>query len=567
MQSKNIITKVLGKKIQTAIMLFLAIILGVLAKVFSALIIRNIIDVVLPESGQLLFWTSMFVVAIILSFVIDIYIKNRSLVIGTEISDALAKAIYSSAIRAEISELNKIDTEEIVKRIEVDCDAIGNKYIGNNWLSFIQSAIFLLTVFVSMLVLDATLGLLTFVTLPLVYMIVKTTDKYIGKARDKAKGAQDERCRMIRENFEKIRSIKLKNGIVREEVEFERKSEKFFKHYRNIGTFSEMINFKFYDLFIGLALSIVLGLGGYLALEDVSSAGTIVAFVILIPYVYTNFKKILSVRISPSNIKNELEAINKILALRSEIKAEPITNLEEIHTLRFENVTYYSGEDRIENVNFDLKRGEKLGIFSIEGSGHNLIFDLFTKMLRPRDGLISINNCDINKINTLYLRDLITAVPQDDNLFSNTIIHNITYPLPFDEYKYNDALHKSGLKEIVAKFENKDQSLIDDFSDELMQRITLANAFYKDSKIFVFNEATSALKTRDENAIMSEIFKLKNKLVVIMTEKIYYIAKCDKILILENDQVVEYGKTDELLQDRGSLFSKLIRKVKKVSAS
>ena len=139
--------------------------------------------------------------------------------------------------------------------------------------------------------------------------------------------------------------------------------------------------------------------------------------------------------------------------------------------------------------------------------------------------------------------------------------------MPFDEYKYNDALHKSGLKEIVAKFENKDQSLIDDFSDELMQRITLANAFYKDSKIFVFNEATSALKTRDEDAIMSEIFKLKNKLVVIMTEKIYYIAKCDKILILENDQVVEYGKTDELLQDRGSLFSKLIRKVKKVSAS
>ena len=378
MQSKNIITKVLGKKIQTAIMLFLAIILGVLAKVFSALIIRNIIDVVLPESGQLLFWTSMFVVAIILSFVIDIYIKNRSLVIGTEISDALAKAIYSAAIRAEISELNKIDTEEIVKRIGIDCDAIGNKYIGNNWLSFIQSAIFLLTVFVSMLVLDAALGLLTFVTLPLVYMIVKTTDKYIGKARDKAKGAQDERCRMIRENFEKIRSIKLKNGIVREEVEFERKSEKFFKHYRNIGTFSEMINFKFYDLFIGLALSIVLGLGGYLALEDVSSAGTIVAFVILIPYVYTNFKKILSVRISPSNIKNELEAINKILALRSEIKAEPITNLEEIHTLRFENVTYYSGEDRIENVNFDLN-GEKLGS-SVLRVGHNLIFDLFTKM-------------------------------------------------------------------------------------------------------------------------------------------------------------------------------------------
>ena len=566
MQAKNIIASVLTKKIKMVILIFLAIIVGVMAKVFSALIIRNIIDRVILESGPLLFWTTMFFIAVLLSVGLDIYIKNASLAIGTEISNALAKAVYSAAIRAEISELKKIDTDEIVKRIGVDCDVIGNKYIANNWLAFIQMSLFLLTVFISMIVIDPALGLLTFVTLPLVYMIVKTTDKFIGKVNEKAMAAQEERCRMVREDFEKVRSIKLKNGIIREEDEFERKSESFFKLYRNIGTLKEAVNFKVYDLFVGVALAIVLALGGYFALGD-KKPGTIVAFVILTPYVYTTFKRLLSLKINPSTVRGEMKAIDDILALRSEIKAEPITSLQELHTLKFENVTYNSGDERIENVSFDVRRGEKLGIISVSGNGHKIIFDLFTKLLRPRDGVISINNCDINKISTLYLRDLITAVPQDDNLFSDTIINNITYPLPFDEYKYNDALHKSGLKEYIATLENKDQTLVDGFSDELMQRITLANAFYKDSKIFVFNEATSALAVREEDAIMNEIFKLNNKLVVIMTDKIYYIAKCDKILILENDQVVEYGKTAELLQDRGSLLSRLIKKVRKVSAS
>ncbi|MCK9536803.1 MAG: ABC transporter ATP-binding protein/permease [Bacilli bacterium] len=567
MPSKNIIFKTLGKKTQTLLLLFFAIVLGVMSKVFSALIIRNIIDWVLPtvETDKLLFWVGLFAVVTLFSFLIDIFIKNRSLVIGTEISNSLAKAVYSSAIRAEINELNKIETEDLVKRIGEDCATIGNQYIGNNWLTFIQSLIFLIVIFISMMVLDPALGLLTYVTLPLVYMIVKTTDKYIDKVNQRAEKQYLKRSGEIRENFEKIRSIKLKNGVLHEENEFEIKSENFFKQYRNIQNLSEMINFKFYDLFVGFALAVILGLGGYLAMSDSLTTGTIVAFVILTPYAYTTFKKILDVRISINNIKKEIEAINLVLGLRSELKSEPITTLEDVHTLRFENVTYYSGDERLENINFDIKRGEKLGVISIAGPGQDLMFNLFTKLIRPRDGVITINNCDINKINTFYLRDLITAVPQDDCLFSDTIINNITYPLPFDEYKYNDALHKSGLKETVSIFENKDQTIIDTFSDELLQRITLANAFYKDSKIFVFNEATSSLEVRDEDAIMGEIFKLKNKIVVLMTDKIYYIAKCDKVLILENEQVVEYGRTEELLQDRSSLYSKMVRKVRKVS--
>jgi ABC-type multidrug transport system fused ATPase/permease subunit len=269
--------------------------------------------------------------------------------------------------------------------------------------------------------------------------------------------------------------------------------------------------------------------------------------------------------ISPQNIGVEIESLNKLLSLRSEIRSEPISSLEAITSLKFENVSYYSSEGNLEAINFEVKTGEKLGILTLDSISSNLLFELLTKLIRPKEGNITINNCDINKLNTFYLRDIVTAIPQERYLFNDTIANNITYPLEFDEYKYNDALNRSGLKDILNEYEDRDQTILkedDPKTREMIELITLANAFYKDSKIFVLNDATSGLDARSEDAILKEIFKLKNKMIILMSNKTYNVVNCDKILIIENEQVLEYGKVSELLQDRNSAFSKLIKKVK-----
>ena len=111
MQAKNIIASVLTKKIKMVILIFLAIIVGVMAKVFSALIIRNIIDRVILESGPLLFWTTMFFIAVLLS--VGLTFTSRMHRLRSAPKSATPPVVYSAAIRG-ISEL-KIDTDEIVK--------------------------------------------------------------------------------------------------------------------------------------------------------------------------------------------------------------------------------------------------------------------------------------------------------------------------------------------------------------------------------------------------------------------------------------------------------------------
>jgi len=276
------------------------------------------------------------------------------------------------------------------------------------------------------------------------------------------------------------------------------------------------------------------------------------------------FNQLMYNNILTNFIEEELNSLEEILTLKSELKAEPINSLDEIRTLKFESVSYSTEDGSVADLSFELKRSEKLGIICLDSKCDKIVFELLTKLIRPKEGVISINNCDFNKINTFYLRSLITAIPDDSELFNDTIANNIIYPLPFDEYKYNDALNKSGLKNLLVNYEDKDQTLINidnPLSDEMKYRIIFANAFYKDSKIFVLNEIRSKLDPRSEEMLLQEIFDLKNKITIILSDKNYTILNCDKVLILGED-FVEYGKVNDLLNNKSSTLFSLIKKVK-----
>lgn len=569
MRSKEIIFQSLSKKATTIVIIILSSISISLLNIFSTLIVRKLVDNVFTtpfEQGpNLAFWITSYIISLLFWFLLELVNKNKAITLGTYVTTSLSKAAYSASIRAEIGELQKFDRDEIVSKITQDCSKIGNEYIGQTWITFSRDIIFLVSIFVTMMVLNPVLGLITYVALPLFYMLVKSVEAFLNKFEIKTMKTLVDRERFIAEDFEKIRSIKIKNGIIKEEEDFFKYNQMYINSQKQYGGLKEVNDHKFFDLLIGLLFALIFGVGGYMSTRNQPIPGTIVAFVIMIPLIYKTFKELMALSISPRNIETEIVSIDELLSIKSELKSEPINSLDEVHSLRFQDVTYYGNENSIEGLNFELKRGEKLGVVSLDGDSKIVIFELLTKLIRPKDGVISINNCDINKLNTIYLRDIVTAVPQEHCLFNNTIAYNITYPFPFDEYKYNDALNKSGLKNILINYEEKDQTIIDEehpLSEEMMQRITLANAFYKDSRIFILNDATSKLDVRSEEAIMKEVYKLKNKVVIIMSNKTYNIINCDKVLILDKEQVVEYGKVQDLLEDKNSVFSKLIKKVK-----
>lgn len=574
MKTKEIISQALSKNISTIIYFVGTLIVTAILQIFCILILRTLVDSIfvtpVDEAPSLAFWIATFVVSILLMVGVGLLNKNLALTVSSSVSTNLSKAAYSSSIRSEIQEIEKIDNKQLVSKIIDDSNYIGNVYIGKNWFMFFRNVVYIIAFFISMMIVSPILGLISFGAIPVFYTLVRSYDKYFSRVSSRAEINNNERSRTINDALVNIRSIKLRNGITQAEEDMARLDDKYIRTQRTYGIFKEIKENKLNDLLIGLLMGLLLGVGGYLSTRGTHIPGTVVAIVIMTTLVYQMVKQLMYNNIMPSFIENELASLEEIITIKSELKAEPINSLDEIHSFKFQDVVYSTRKAKINAVNFELKPGEKLGILTLEEDNDKIIFELLTKLARPKEGVISINNCDYNKINTLYLRSLITAIPDERNLFNDTIAKNIIYPLPFDEYKYNDALNKSGLKNMISVYPDKDQTIINEenpLDAEMVHRIIFANAFYKDSKIIVLNETNSKLNPRSEEALMQEVFELKNKITIVITDKNYSVINCNKVLILGKDEVVEYGKVDELLNDKNSTLYKLIKKVKSIKSA
>jgi ABC-type multidrug transport system fused ATPase/permease subunit len=568
MQIKNIIKQTVRNHSKLIVGLVFVVLFTVTLKVVSIVLLRKMIDDML-QIQSLAIWVSLFFVAIAMFFVMDSIRVAKGNQLSNTISRALRYSIFRTVMRSELAELEKQDAEVVVQTLDQGCDEIANVYVHKNIIRFGYNCAMMLAILIAGVIIHPILTMIFLTSLPFYYGIHKGIEKLSSKSDQKRQSIEEHGKIQMREAFHQLRHIKLKNAIVQKEEDY----ENWLDQYASSENRNENIHHIFKDsmpnLLIGLIIMTFLGLGGFMLRAQMDTTiGDIVAFTLFAPVLYTAFKNTMGVTLSTNSIEEAVIQLEKIISIRSELKSEPVQSLEDVHSLKFHEVTFKgtSIENSVDNITFEVKRGETFGVLAVEGNSPSVLFDLITKITRPKSGSITINNCDINKLDTFYLRDIVTAVPRKGAIFEDSIQKNIIYPFEFDEYQYNDALNRSGLKEFLYTLERKDQTIISEKTDWLTQdqkqRIVLASAFYKDSKIFVLNEATDLLNPRSEDELLKEVFKLKNKIIMIFSSRVYNLLNCDKLLVIENNAVVEYGKTSDLLQDRNSMLSRQIKRGK-----
>lgn len=563
--TKDIVFQLISNKLKLVIALFFIILFTTACKIACAISFANIIEelFVLNNYSALSTNIIVIVIALTLGFGLSITKKKQLSNLGAYISTNLVEQSYNSMLCSEMNEIEKNDID--IDKIVTSSKNIGEKYISENVFSVIDNAIYLFATFITLLIIKPALGLIAYIGLPIVLIGVKGIEKILVRFEEKSKNICAKSNRKIECSLEKIKDIKLDNSINYERDKLAKISEEYIDNYAKKNVLSLLKKNLWKDLLLGVVLAIVIGVGGWLANQGSFgiTAKVLTIFIVTVPEIYNCFKSVIDTRFMPSFISEDLEVLDEIINFKTEMKSELVNTIDEIHSLKFTNVGYSSDNYNFKNVNFELKRGEKLGIFSVDDNFKEGMFNIITKIEKPKDGFVSINNCDITKINTPYLRDLITSIYDKSVVFENTIMNNISYPFEFDEYKYNDALNKSGLKDEILKLEYRENTVLNDNSEidsDLVHRIIYANAFYKDSKIFVLKDATKDYSVTTENHLLKEVFKLKNKIIIIMTDKIYNLVGVDKVLIYENGEVVEYGKYDELIRDKASRLYKLVRK-------
>ena len=223
----------------------------------------------------------------------------------------------------------------------------------------------------------------------------------------------------------------------------------------------------------------------------------------------------------------------------------------------FENVnfTYKSNPQNrvLQNVNANFAGGKMTALVGHSGSGKSTLLNMIPRIYAPSDGGIFLDGQDISNFNLASLRDQISIVDQNTTLFDDTVLNNIKYARPeaSNEEVFKAAEH-SMCAEFIDNLENGYETMIGENGVKLSggekQRLSIARAFLKKSKIILLDEATSSLDSKTEEKIQKALDKLTlNKTTIVIAHRLSTILNSDKIYVVDNGKIIDSGKHEELL--------------------
>ncbi|MCZ4271127.1 ABC transporter ATP-binding protein [Maritalea porphyrae] len=263
-------------------------------------------------------------------------------------------------------------------------------------------------------------------------------------------------------------------------------------------------------------------------------------------------------------VRDGMETISKPLTMVDEPNAPELA--VEKAGIAFEDVkfNYDGGEDKrvIDELNLDIRPGEKVGLIGRSGAGKSTIVNLLLRLFDAEEGVIAIDGQDISRVGQDSLRQAIGFVSQDTSLLHRSVGDNIKYGKPdATDEQMVEAARRAKIHDVILDLQDEDGNKAYEakvgergvkLSGGQRQRIAIARVLLKDAPILVLDEATSALDSEVEAAIQEQLTELMaDKTVIAIAHRLSTIAAMDRLLVMDEGRVVEQGTHDELLERDG----------------
>ena len=487
--------------------------------------------------------------------------KNLDFRLNVYIDKDLRDSLFTKLLKTKVKALNKIKNGEIMSYFFSDLRKVTMttaKFISTGTRIIANFTIAIIMMSNSCNIKLTLISLIpVFITIVVIIFIRK---RWMDLMKEAQKSFAD-LSEYVQESTDSIRTMKAFCGEDKQIEEFKDKNATLKKYNISVSKNQNLL-FVCVSLGFGLAYAITLLYGSNLVINGKISIGNLIAFngylamlegpVTWIPWLFGRAKK----------FKVSFDRLNKMFKLpEEEIDNFEKSNEEKLNgDIKIKNLTYnYPGyiETVLENINIDIKKGESLGIIGVVGSGKTTLMNLLLKLYDVERGKIFIDGKDINDIPVKTIRDNICYITQDNFLFSATLKENIN--LFKDEYKDEDIEDSTKQAMIYDEISHMDDGINTvigekgiDLSGGQKQRVVISRAFLNNSNIIIFDDTFSALDNRTEQHVLNNIKELtKNKTCIIVSNRISDIKDCDKIIVLEQGEIVEQGNHQTLLQKDG----------------
>ena len=474
------------------------------------------------------------------------------------LSQDLRTTLFRKLQKTNILFIEKLSSGDIAYRLTEDVDRVGEviyKSIQDTTPSIFQ----LLAVFGYMIFIDWNLSLATIILAPLIALLVSDFGGKVLKASEQSQDKISSLAGLLSEAVQGLPMVKAFAVEAWLQDDFDKQvklhKEAKYKMLRLVALQHPIVGL---IEIIGILGILTIGTyriqtGGMSNEEFGSYFTALIMLIDPISHITTNYNEL---KQGQASLRRLNEITNKPIEISNSDRG--ITPDRIVGKLSFKDVCFAYNDDKevIKKINLDIDNGKITALVGPSGAGKSTIFSLILKFIEPSNGSIFIDNYNLNKVNTNYLRRLIGIVPQKTFIFSGTISEAIRFGRPTTKANIVNAARIANAHDFIEELPDGYETFIEERGSNLsggqLQRISIARALLGDPTILLLDEATSALDAESEESVQKGLQQaMHNRTVLVIAHRLSTIQKADKIAVIEKGEVLEVGSHKELINRQG----------------
>lgn len=492
-----------------------------------------------------------------------LFLTRQTIIVMSRLMEFdLKNDIYEQYQKLDLAFYKRNNTGDLMNRISEDVSRV-RMYMGPAIMYTLNLIVLFILVIITMLSVNVKLTLYVLLPLPILSLSIYYVSNLINIKSEKVQKQLSVLSSFVQEAFSGVRVLKAYNRDIERVEKFEEETSK----YKDTNLNLVKVNALFMPLMImliGLSTIITIYIGGELAIQGEITTGNIAEFVIYVnmltwPVAAVGWVTSLTQRAAASQ-----KRINEFLKAKPTIINENNTAYKVKGNIKFNEVSFVypdSGIKALNNISFTLEEGKSLAIIGKTGSGKSTLANLLCRLYDPTDGVIEVDGITLKNHNLSVIRESIGYVPQEVFLFSDSIKNNISFGVKnlLNEDEIIQAAKEAEVHHNIEQFPEGYSTRVGErgitLSGGQKQRISIARALIKKPQILIFDDSLSAVDTETEERIIQHIKKAKKKRsTIIISHRVSSVKHCDKILVLDDGKLIEFGSHQTLIESKGIYF-------------
>ncbi len=500
-------------------------------------------------------------IAIIIAFSakgISLYLAKLIMInVSEEVKKIIQIDMLKSFIKADTEVLEDKHSGKYISNINFDVNQI-TRMLSDAYLSIFKDGLTLFGLLCVMFFQNWKLSLIAIAMIPLASITAKVLGKRMGKVSTEAQEKSGDLNRYLIDIFKNHKIIKI---FQRENYE-EKRSEIFVNNLKEKSAKISAVYIRstpIMEILTGIMIAILIFYSGKLIFSGELAINSFFSFLAAMMLAYQPVKTLTKVNVAIGQGLAAAERILPIIDLENKINLNSESkylNLTE-GNIFFNKVSfsYKSNKDKkvIKNVSLKFLGGKMTALVGHSGSGKSTLLNMIPRIYMPSHGNIEIDNQNISDVNLSSLRSEISIVDQNTTLFDDTIINNIRYARPdANDDEVFKAAELAMCKDFIINLDKGFETVIGENGIKLSggekQRLSIARAFLKKSKIILLDEATSSLDTETEEKIQKALSVLtNNKTTIVIAHRLSTILNSDNIYVVDSGEIIDSGNHENLL--------------------